>query len=172
MKKTFLCLICMSLIFSFCGCERSDDRVETAIECLKEHWDKYYDGDLGSVSENTDRHLQIVNTRIVNIKEEIEASEAKQISNGMSIPTPEEMFGNIDYIVEFELMSDCFGSSPYYENSGIFDCVVVYKDGRKEVADKSPFKRYRSMSYTSDFSPIIESIEDFGGEYDQVLELN
>ena len=83
-----------------------------------------------------------------------------------------EQFEKIDYIVEFELLSNVWNSSPYYVNRSTNSTVIVYLDGTKEISKYNPFNVYFSTNYTSDFSDIIESVEDYHGEYDQILDLS
>jgi len=95
----------------------------------------------------------------LNIKDEIDSSKEA------------EFFQNIDYIVEFELVSNYYNTSPYYFNAGINNCVVVLKDGTMSLEGHSPLNSFRAAAYETDFSSFTESIEDFHGEYDRVLEI-
>ena len=49
--------------------------------------------------------------------------------------------------------------------------AVKKKDGTSELIQYSPVNSYRAATYEVDFSPIIESVEDFHGEYDRILDL-
>ncbi|MCH5188170.1 MAG: hypothetical protein J1F63_07175 [Oscillospiraceae bacterium] len=132
----------------------SDKRVTDAIETVSEFWNNYYDK-----NEFENKYLKIINTRIVNIKNNF----PDEVIRG-------DLIEDIDYIVEFELLS-CYpyGATPYYINTGTDNCVVVYKDGTVNV-QKNPLFLYSAMTFSTDFSPIIESIEDFDSQYDQIIE--
>lgn len=155
MKKTIFILSWFLCVFVFAGCGTADDkqasdtRVADAITAITEQWNNEY-------TENNieDKYLKIVNTRIINIKE-----------------NNTEAFKDIDYIVEFVLFSNYFGAAPYYQNVGIYDSVVVYRDGSKEVPQRNRIDVYRAKSYSSDFSAFIKSIEDFNEEYNQIVEI-
>lgn len=175
MKKFIISimLILISSVLLLTGCNtsdsetnrntKSDKQIKEAIELLSEHWSDYYDkleerwNNGHDEKGYKDKHLEIINTRIVYIKDNIESDKSG-------------LFDDVDYIVEFELITNYYNSSPYYDNFNIDDCVVVYKDGTATVTTNL-FSRYRSLTYAYDFSPIIKSIKDFNGKYDQVLDL-
>lgn len=159
-KKLLLLTVSLILIIMITGCsgskvdKNSDERVTEAIETVSEFWDNYY-----GEYEFEDKYLKIINTRIVNIKNNI----SDEVLRG-------DLIEDIDYIVEFELLSSYpYGAIPYYINTGTNNCVVVYKDGTVNV-QKSPLFLYSARTFTTDFSQIIESIEDFGEQYNQIIE--
>lgn len=162
MKKMTMLMLLLMLISSLAGCKKNqpengaaasgssyEKEVETAITAIKEAWLE----DRGL--QDVDPYLEIKNTRIIFIKD-----------------NASEEFKNYDYVVEFILFSNYFGSAPYYENVGVNDSVVVYKDGHAEVQKQNPFVMYRSRTFESDFSNIIETIIDLGPEYNQLLDLS
>ena len=161
-KKFLLFTISLILILVIIGCSStvndsiddigSDKRVSDAIETISEFWGNHYDE-----YEFEDKYLKIINTRIINIKNNI----SEDVHRG-------DMFEDIDYIVEFELLSNYYNTAPYYVNIGINNCVTVHKDGTVDI-QKSPLDLYRSRTFSTDFSPIIESIEDFESQYNQVI---
>ena len=154
-KKLLLLAISLILIIVITGCSssKSDKRVTEAIETVSEFWDNYYDK-----NEFENKYLKIINTRIVNIKNNL----SDEVLRG-------DLIEDIDYIVEFELLSSYpYGTTPYYINTGINNCVVVHKDGTVDV-QKSPLYLYSARTFTTDFSLIIESIEDFGEQYNQII---
>ncbi len=165
MKKHII-LITLILIFLLVGCSSSeteksrnigsDKRVTDAIGIVAEHWNNEYEK-----SEIEDKYLEITNTRIIEIKDNI---------NSEKIFGKDDLFKEIDYIVEFELLSNLFDSAPYYFNVCRDNFVIVYEDGNTKVSNNL-FNVYRAATYSADFTPIIDSIEDFHGEYDQILEL-
>ena len=158
-KKLLLLTISLILIIVITGCsgskadKSSDERVTEAIETVSEFWDDYYEK-----NEFENKYLKIINTRIVNIK-----------NNFSDEVIRDDLIEDIDYIVEFELLSSYpYGATPYYINTGTNNCVVVNKDGTVNV-QKSPLFLYSARTFTTDFSQIIESIEDFDSQYDQTI---
>ena len=150
MKKLYSLLLVLCLIFSLsaCGTDKNDI-VSKAVSVLENHWEDLYEDS----RVETDGHFEIKNTRVVNIKE-----------------NNTEEFKNIDYIVEFILYTDYFGSAPYYQNVGIDDTVVVHKDGTMEV-QRNLINLYRSKYYSNDFSDFIKSIDDYGDKYNCIEDL-
>ena len=161
-KRLFLFMLCAVFISGLFGCKSKDEKMEDkrvteAIEVLSEYWNKTYD-EMGV----EDKYLEIINVKIVNIKDDI---DPEQVDNR------EALFDDIDYIVEFDLLSNFYNTTPYYSNIGMNNCVAVHKDGTMSAERYSPLLLLRTSAYITDFSEIIESIEDFHGEYDQVLEI-
>ena len=150
MKKLYSLLLVLCLIFSLsaCGTDKNDI-VSKAVSVLENHWEDLYEDS----KFETDGHFEIKNTRVVNIKE-----------------NNTEEFKNIDYMVEFILYTDYFGSAPYYQNVGIDDTVVVHKDGTMEV-QRNLINLYRSKYYSNDFSDFIKSIDDYGDKYNCIEDL-
>jgi len=159
--RILICILLFVFLFSFPGCDKNNpenetsesensysEEVEMAIAALKETWSEDFS------FSNEKPYLEIKNTRIIFIKED----------------TIDD-FSQINYIVEFVLFSNYFGSEPYYENIGVNDSIAVYNDGSIEVCKKNPFMTYRSKTMENDFSDIIESLADLGAKYNQVLEI-
>lgn len=140
MKKIILqitTLLIMICVLVGCGAQNSGDgKKDDRVEVAVEALNKQWDD------------YQIKNTRIIDLKE-----------------TDIEMFEGIDYIVEFVLYTDYFGSAPYYNNAGIYDTVSVYADGHAEINKRNLFDVYRSNTYLTDFSDIIQEITDLGAAY-------
>ena len=101
-----------------------------------------------------DRYFEIKNTRVLTIKE-----------------NDSEQFSNIAYIIEFEIYTDIMGTAPYYYDWNYNDTVVVYQDGTMEVKT-NPLIVYRSTTYSNDFSPFIEKIDDYQQQYNCTKTLN
>ncbi len=144
------------------------EAVEQAIEVLKAHWEQSY----AETSDFTNGYLEIKNTRIIKIKDEPTTPDGDSTNTTLI-----SQFGNVEYVVEFMLYSDYFGSSafgdkPYYTNISLDDAVVIYKDGSAEVRRQTPFEIYRSRTYSLDYSGIIEDIADLGSAYNAVYNLN
>lgn len=169
--KLLAVVLILILIFTLSGCNvsttekqnkiGSDKRVLDAIEVLSDEWSKEYQRD----DTIEDMHLEIINTKIVNIKDTNDIDSELLFSNDGAI------FANVDYIVEFELLSNLMNTTPYYFNEKTLDSVIVYESGKFEVAKISPFRFYRSKTYSNDFSPFIESIENLNGDYNHVIEM-
>ena len=174
--KSLICLLLGAiLMMSLMGCQshpvtqipptEHDSRVLSAIDSLKNSWAETYQIYNQRSAEHgnkmiEDKHLQIIHTNVINMKEDIELENQDW----------EERFESIDYIVEFELLTNYYNTSPYYQNVKNNDCVVVYRDGRSEVTT-SIIRNYAFVTYSWDYTPIIESIEDLGSEYNQVIKL-
>lgn len=124
--------------------------ITEAISELKDHWKDVYE----KSGDTADGYFEIKNTRVVTIK-----------NNDL------EMFSDVQYIIEFELYTDYFGSAPYYEDAGVYDNVVVYKDGTMEVVSHL-IVVYRSSTFEVDFSDFIQEIDDYNGYYNCVEKLH
>lgn len=125
------------------------DIIIDAIEEVKDCWRQHYD----EPEYKSDGYFESKNTRLITIKD----NEIEQ-------------FHDVSCIIEFELFTDYYGSSPYYENININDNVIVYKNGTMDVAN-SPIQMYRAMTFISDFSGFIESIDDYQDQYNCVEKL-
>lgn len=156
MKKYCMILLMvlgLTVMLTACGGKKKADSPEVmeGIDVLTEKWAEIYSDD----RYEGDKHLEIRNTRVVQINPDTTVTE----------------FQDVDYIVEFILFTDYFGSGPYYENVGVYDSVVVYKDGTACVETKNPLSVYRAINYITDFSDIIESMSDYGNAYNQTIQL-
>ncbi len=132
---------------------QEDEIVEKAVQVLKDYWKKEaygrgYDGKAG--------YLEIKWTRVVYIKDEIEADKTEQ-------------FDKMSCYVEFFLLSDYFGTAPYYCHAGVAEWVAFNKDGSFEVLDRDPISMYRVRTYQTDFSSIIDRISDRGSDFNDVF---
>ena len=156
MKKygmILLMLLGLTVMLTACGGKKKAEspEVQAAIDVLTEKWEEIYsDG-----RYEGDKHLEIRNTRIVRINPD----------------TPVAEFQDLDYIVEFILFTDYYGSGPYYENVDVYESVAVHKDGTVLVESRNPLVVYRAINYITDFSDIIESISDYGDAYNQTIQL-
>ena len=133
--------------------------IETAINALKSTWlEKAY-----NVSISDHGYLEIVHARITYIKEHTDREWAQQNAS--------DLFSDVYCIVEFVLLSDYYGSAPYYMDVNLYNNVVISRDGTVSVKQVSPFKIYSGRTYSYDYSDLIESIHDFGSEYNAVFHL-
>ena len=153
--KYILCTICIVAVVLLPGCaekkveesSKYHEEITDAIDVLESAWmQKYMDSDI------KDKYLEIKNTRFIKIAE-----------------TDVEPFNNVDYIVEFIVFDNYFDSAPYYSSSGLFNTVVVYKDGRSEAVQTSLFTLYRSRTFDGDVSKFIKHWEDLGETYNMVV---
>lgn len=156
MKKSailyaLIVLLCLGLSSAYGSALPNDDFMLPAIEAIKAEWMELYEA---SGNMSTTKHLEIRDSRIIHIKE-----------------NDTELFRNADYVVEFVLFTDYFGSAPYYSNAGMYDSVLVTRDGAITVNRANPFAAYRSRTFTSDFSDIIDSIEELGAAYNGEMEI-
>lgn len=163
-------ILAMLLVFVLlCGCalaqateteitEEQDALVRQAIEALKAHWTQDYQ----QYQPDIEGYLEIKNTRLFAIKDE---------PTGGALAAADKIaqadFGEIEYIVEFMLLSDYFGTGPsYYVNACINDHVLFYSDGTIAVSS-NVFNHFRAKTYSNDFSGIIEEAQDLGGAYNE-----
>ncbi len=145
--------------------QSEEDAVASAAEALRAYWkENNYSGDYYT----GDGYLEIVHTRIVYISEAF-ATKEKDPEDSRS--KADGLFADVYCVVDFMLLSDYFGSAPYYMETGMDNCVAVMRNGRLEVRRSNPFNLYRSYTYSADFSGIIESISDLGSEYNAVYRL-
>lgn len=157
--KKMMCLLFAVLIL--CSGSLAEDRydVEAAIETLKACWrDEVY----AFAPEKNEGYLEIKNTRLVLIREEL--TEDDEIA--------QELFGNVECIVEFVLFSDLLDLAPYYQPADSWQCVLIRRDGTMETAVQHPFDQYSSRTYSFDFSNIIEDVLDLNQTHNGVFRLS
>lgn len=138
--------------------------VSQAIDLLKEYWRTEIYAPGKYISNDARGYLEIINTNVTYVKRDF-ATQAEYASNNDS------MFSNVYCVIDFVLLSDYFGSAPYYSNSTMNNCVVVYLDGTMELSKYPLFDQYRSRSFNTDFSPIIKAVRSLGSAYDAVFYL-
>lgn len=163
MKKFLTWMLMLMLLIPSALCENEqNEMIEAAIETLKEYWRAEV---YSFAPEESAGYLEIKNVRVVKIADAPEAG----IENAQEYA--DEIFGEIDCVVEFILYSDTLGMAPYYQNAGAWDCVAVKEDGTMEVLVGNPFDTYRSRTYSMDVSGIVEDVVDFNQEYNAVMYL-
>ena len=134
--------------------------IENAVQALKAMWRGVY----GQPSVSKHGYLEIIHTQVTYINEAYASGELTEKSGG-------SMFRNLYCVIDFVLLSDYYGTAPYYTDIGMYTSVLVYRDGKIENASRSPFELYRSRTYSADFSAIISSVHDCGTEYNAVFYL-
>ena len=150
MKRILTVLLALTIVICLTACGVKTDRVASkAVKELEDRWEEIYD----KSPDLSDKHFEIKNTRVITIKD-----------------NDTEQFKDIEYVVEFVLFTNYFGTAPYYSDAGLYNNVIVYKDGTMEVTNNY-FKRYREVTFNSDFSDIIESIDDLDDKYNCEKEL-
>lgn len=137
------------------GAGGNDPVVNKAIGALEEKWTGLYrESGIG------DGYLEIVHTRVAKIDPDENDVFFQELENGTEI----------EYVVEFTLLSDYYGAAPYYHNVGVYDTVLVYRDGSTLVAGNF-FQMYRSLTYNSDYSAFLVELRDMGSQYNRVMDL-
>lgn len=159
MKRFLLWILLTALLIPAGLCETQCD-IPAAIEALKACWREEY-----AASESAPGYLEIKNTRIIAI------AEAPKAAQESMQPQADEIFGNVSCIVEFMLYSNLAGLAPYYQAPGIWECVMVHKDGTMAVPLNNPFDAYRARTYSMDLSGIIADVTDLKQEYNAVYHL-
>ena len=157
MKKwiAVLALVVITLNIAACGKQEAEaagtnkdipkhhEIVTEATSQLKDYWSQFYkEQDI-----ETDGYFEIKNTRVITIKE-------NEI----------DLFSDVTHIIEYELYTDYMGTAPYYENCGVNNNVVVYKNGTMDVVSNL-IRIYRNKTYQTDYSNFIETIDDYHGQY-------
>ena len=158
MKRCIAILTLIVVVLSTAACGKQDkvqpgtnqeelkhhEIVTEATEQLKKYWKQEYQD---TKNNNTDGYFEIKNTRVITMKD-----------NDI------ELFQDVAYIIEYELYTDYMGSAPYYENCGVNNNVVVYKNGTMDVASNL-IRLYRNKTFQTDYSGFIEAIDDYHGQY-------
>ena len=129
--------------------EKAQEYAARALEMLKDTWKEEYGSDY---YEGHKGYLEIKNTRVLFIRDDVQGTNEKKY------------FDDVRCIVEFIFLCDYFGSEPYYSVATTKENVLFKKDGSAETVSHY-MERYRSISYNSDYSGIIEEIYDLGGEF-------
>ena len=119
--------------------EKKQEYLDRALEELKFFWADFYETDLEEYP-----YLEVKNARLIEIKEGQTGA-----------------FENVEYVVEFMLLTNYQSSEPYYANAGVYDMVVFYTDGTVEVTNNL-FRIHSAATYDYDYTGIIESMEDLG----------
>ena len=132
-----------------------DKNVELAISALTRQW-----RDLYKENKAGDGHLEIVHTRVVKIDPSADSEFFSKLDKG----------NLIEYMVEFTLYSDYFGSAPYYHNANTCDTVIIYSDGTTEVG-MDLLRSYSIKTYSYDYSKLVKSVKDYGTAFNKTIDL-
>lgn len=135
--------------------KEENKQIKTAIEMIEESWRDTYESMPATESIEREHIIEILHTRVINIKD-----------------NDVERFENIDFVVEFVLYTDFYGSSPYYVTVPTRpSAVIFYKDGTKEVCEGNIITSYIATTGDYTLAEILESVEDYGTEYNQVIKM-
>ncbi len=133
---------------------KEDAMAKEAIELLTEKWEEIYeDNDIFDIE--TDKIIIIKNTRLIKIKD-----------------NDSEIFKDVDYVMEFILLSDYYGVAPYYMNIGIENFVLFYKDGTAEVYKTDPFLYHASRTYDYNFDEFVDKVTDLDDRYNRTIKID
>lgn len=138
--------------------KKTDEIVENATASLEEIWVKVYDDiapnfEAGPSAEE-DRKIDIRGVRLITVN---------------AVP---DLYDGLSYVVEFELYSNRYRTSPYLVREDIYTTVLVYEDGRTETLLRDFFKSYADNFENEAVMELVKEIKVFDDEYDAVIDLN
>lgn len=151
--KKYLSVLLFLIIVSLSACGTAEDMngneiskqdssyINKAVSVVNKQWKEVYSKNSGTIK--SDKTVEIINTRIIHIKE-----------------NSTEEFKDVEAVVEFDILSDYYGSAPYYMNIQQNNSVVFYKDGSNRALDI--FRLYRTRKYITDYSDVIDTIVECG----------
>lgn len=132
------------------------DEADKAVDLLQKTWtDEYRDTRNNGKNAVSDGYLEIKNTRVISMKE-----------------NDSKYFKDVDKIVEFALMTNYFDLKPsLYTHAYSYYQVIFYRDGHTDVPAGDYFGYVRGITYETDFSDVIASVDDLGAVYNAVYHL-
>ena len=134
-----------------------DEPVAQALELIREAW-------LAQAEQNPDimpkPYVDIKNTRIIKI--------AGRPVNVQMDNAPVEELEDIDYIIEFMMLTNYYGDS-LPVNVGICDTVAIHRDGKMEVQKTNLFNAISGKYFMTDLSGVIHEVIDLGSTYNGQL---
>ena len=133
-----------------------DEDIQDALGLIRSAWQEQADQYPEIMSGP---YVDIKNTRIVRLADKPADAAGDK---------PVEELKDIDYIVEFMMITNYYGDT-YPCNAGILDTVAVYKNGRMEVQKTNLMNALRARYFMTDFSGVIEEITDLGDTYNGLL---
>lgn len=117
---------------------------------LQEAWEEKY---RESPLKNRVDDIYIKNTRVIKVR------------GGRDFP----LLNDAVCVVEFMILSDFFGSQGrYFQNAGILDTVIFYRDGHTEVPETNVFRVYTTQTY-EDASSIVEGVTELDAQDNRKL---
>lgn len=140
-----------------------DEAVSSCITELEKGWKMTYDG-IAPLYENgtfksegkEDRVIEIKNVRIFEIKAD------------------DSSFKNVKYVVEFDLYSNRYRTSPYLMREEIYNTAIVYKDGKAELQHTNPLKSLLEQSEpdSNAVRELVANVIDLGDRYNDRIEID
>ncbi len=125
---------------------------DVAVSALLSYWKEAY-----KINKAGNGYFEIVNTRVVKIND-------SGFEDNFSY-----LLGDIEYIVEFVIYTDFYGSAPYYHSTTTNNTVIVFKDGSTSI-ETNPLYRYSTVAYNFDYSNIVTSIKNYGSAFNKVVD--
>lgn len=148
MKKliALLLMLCLLPCAAFAEEQPVDEmKIAEAVACLRQTWAEIYAG----METPTSGEVDILHARLVEIADDLSADEPAQ-----------EVFGEIDYLVEFVIYVDMAGDGYPRLAGGYNDTVAVMKDGTVQMMPRHPLAHYQAMTYRVDTVGIVEYVQD------------
>lgn len=155
----------------------AEEMCEIAIAEMKKKWteNEFF-------MEETTGYFQVIHTRVVYLNTSFEnAACIKEIKENVNnseklLETCKNIFRNengspMTAFVECVLLTDCYGTAPYYVNIPMNNSVAFFQDGSVEAWGKSPIESFRSISYVTNYDGIIREIKDMGSQYNEICYL-
>lgn len=165
-------LVALACCLCACGASTKQDRVpkeyeqqvEDAVAFVAEKWREVY---AQRPEMPFNKQIRIVHTRVLVFHPSPSPAENHQKE------AYDLFFKDVQMLVQFEILSDYYGTGgEYLSNVKMYDEVVFYKDGTKEVNQGSLFRYYSQQSYDYDVNWILEKVIDCGSACDQTLNLS
>lgn len=198
MKKLFLVLTLLCMLFAFCACSNSGssggeiDLTKMSDEQLANLQSQVQQ----EISSRPDDHAVMINQALdvlkARWKEEYDQCGKPGVTfrldvRGVRVIRMKDnmdekaagTFGNIKYLIEFlfydDYYSDRLGYSGhnvgYYDYSGAQNSVIVDRDGNMSISSNL-IRIYVGKTYEQDYSGFIESVTDYRDQYNQVIEFS
>ena len=127
----------------------TDENVDLAIQALRSKWKEIYEKGPGS------EYLEIYHTRVLTV-------DPDRLSNTVGKE-------KVKFIVEVDLYSDWYSTTPCYINKGLYNNVINYDDGTTEIVTTVVMMFLKRLKL-SIFDTIVE-VKDYGTAFNQSLQL-
>lgn len=126
-----------------------DEMMKKSIEEIKKSWALYL-----SKKGESDRNITIVNSRIIKFKD----NDTKE-------------FGNVAYVVEFDMYADFYGSGNYPVNQYAESCNVVFHPDGTYAVNSGYINACRTTGSYGSLGDLIDSVTEFGTYYNMTCEV-
>lgn len=134
---------------------KQDKMIEECIQNVSDAWSedfKQYENSTFVIDENPT--IIIKNTRIIKIKDN-------------NIPE----FKDVDFVVQFLILSNYHTFAPYYEHTGLYENVIFYKDGTSKVSQSNPFGSASVLTSDPTLQAVVDDVTDLNERYNRTIEL-